>query len=429
MTGRFSLSLRRFAIERNGAAAHEPLRGRGTVRQTPEGRLHFSFRGRVEFPLVHWWGPAGRARKANEMPTLVGIDSSGREWRGGQVALHNIATNIPHTNRGTASGAIQELSCCSAATPESPQLRLLIPGKHRTPLATWRFADAPATFCVINHGEHLEVLVSSPSELPGDLDLRIQEAFWFVLGSQSLAIVVQRTRDQVLETSVYSQPVVCVQAADVLLHPQISNKDSLADIIVRYVHYSREGLPEEFHPTSGHIRRVRTAATIEQEVLAVCVAIEAFVRREHATRGEPSEDTIRSVNEIEAHIESWNGDLDTKKRVLGCVRRIRAKDARSAIHELARDGPLTTLHSAAWERTRHISAHGSLPRDRLQQVIEDRPLLSQAMEFLILDRIGYKGPVSDRATLGWPTVSFPRSNAPPPTRDNLDHTDVSSVRK
>jgi hypothetical protein len=75
---------------------------------------------------------------------------------------------------------------------------------------------------------------------------------------------------------------------------------------------------------------------------------------------------------------------------------------------MAINGPLLPEHYRAWQGLRNAFVH-SLEQEgaSVEKLLDRVRLVYQALIALILDRIGYSGPMTDFATVGWPTIVFP----------------------
>jgi hypothetical protein len=243
------------------------------------------------------------------------------------------------------------------------------------------------------------------------LDTRLEEALWFSLGQPLTADVVQyrlgdrsgvivhsRGRSERLPTAVAPYSTGMVDSAQVL-----------ADILCKYLEYVRQYGEQRFHPLSVLIRRQLRArgGTIEERALALSVAIEGVLHHGFESIGEPEAIILNAVSKLEALLEDHLKSSVLKDRVEGFLRAVARPNPRTALRTLAARGVVTDQQVDAWERLRHVAAHGKeheLPFRELYQMSQHLMVLLHA---LVFDLIGYRGPYTDYGARGWPTRRSP----------------------
>lgn len=250
-------------------------------------------------------------------------------------------------------------------------------------------------------------VLGSAEEMPAGLDTRLEEALWFSLGQPLTADVVQyRRRDR---TGVLVHSRRRSEKLSTAWVPYASNiidaAPVLSELFCRYLAYVAKYDEERYHPLSVLIRKAVRAAegTIEEEALALSVAIEGVLHHGFEHLGEAEADVVAAVKKLEALLEQHFKPSALDKRLDGFLKAVTRPSSRTALHNLQKPGVVTEEQVNAWERLRHVAAHGkeySLP---FREVYELTQQLRVLLNLLVFEIIGYSGPYTDYGAIGWPT--------------------------
>ncbi|MDZ4259123.1 MAG: hypothetical protein U0974_01230 [Gemmatimonadales bacterium] len=417
LSGQFGLTLTSLAISPVDSSRDPSVTGVGILAQGDGGKLELSYVGRIVAPPVMAFPrhPPGTLTDLSDMPTLRATDALGRVWTGSPVRLPPLC--LPGTTSGTGTVAVDRIVATSETSTDGPTLRLLIPGTFILPLSRWDILDEAVRISLVQLENGLQVEVHSQDQLPVGYDGWLEEALWFTTGVVSTAVLTESRSSGGLE-AVISPPTTPAWKSffPPPLRPLPSNAGNLAEIFRRYLAYVSGGKDGRFHPTSADLKTVGGGGRpiIDHIALAVSVAVEALVRREYPTDGTPTAAVQLALGELKEHVEAWPGDAEARRRVTGSIQQMLRPNPRSALQRMSKDGPLLPRHYDDWNALRHAFAHGVGHQDGDLDLLVKRCFSCyQALQALILERIGYVGTVVDCTTTGWPTVTFPFRRDPP----------------
>jgi len=263
-----------------------------------------------------------------------------------------------------------------------------------------RFRDAgleiSATSGAGTFGQHLSAI--------------IEETIWFTLGQPLRADIIQyrignregitiysRGRDDGLPSAMPPYRIGIVDSAEVL-----------GEIFCKYLAHVSGERTESYHPLSVLVRKAlrAEAGTVEELALARSVAIEGIVNLAFSNLGKPKTGVIAAASALEGLLEE---PLESavicviKDRVQGFFAALRRPSSRMALRSLAESGVITEQQLEAWEKLRHVAAHGQEYQLPFREVFELSEHLRVLMARLVFELIGYKGAYTDYGTPAWPT--------------------------
>jgi len=279
----------------------------------------------------------------------------------------------------------------------------------------WKISDQDWEICFRRGENGLSVEVLSPRMAnPRNLCRRVEETIWFALGQPLAADVVRyrwggrggclirsRGRSAKLPSAL---PPYAFQFTD--------TAEVLGSIFLSYLRFAIGEARDRYHPVSIQIRKVLEAErrTIEEQALALCVAIEGLVNIGFIHHGHASEETLKAVSSLETVLFEPLKNSILRERVKGFVSSVKRANARNALHSLAEKGMIAREQLQAWEDLRHDAAHGKEYALHYREIAESVFRLRVLMNSLILQLIGYDGPYTDYGTLGWPTKQSRNNN-------------------
>ena len=378
-----------------------------------DGRIEVTFHKPLTFPGVFHLpaSPPGTLTHASDYPALEFTDTVGRVWKG-RCRVH-----IPFANNeGLTFGDVDSLTSVAATPSGAHRASVVLAGSHRLPVSVLAFPHDKWDITIRGLDSGVALSAESPAALPSRMDTRLQEACWFVIGGDAPAVLVETQGPDGITTTIYSfRALKHTSLLGPPLRPRPSNGPHIAEMFVRYLQYILDDPSDRFHPTSADLRLMHSSArsTIEQAALAVSVTIEAFIRREYPKAGSPHPATAEAFASLRSYLDKWEGPHDVRNRVRSFIGQALGANPRSALLQMSREGPLLPQHYEAWQGVRHAFVH-SLEQQgsTLDRLVERVRLLHQAITVLILDRIGYSGPITDYTAVRWPVVAFPLARPP-----------------
>lgn len=242
---------------------------------------------------------------------------------------------------------------------------------------------------------------------PAGLDTRLEEALWFCLGQPLTADIVQfRLRDRsgtVVHSRGRSEKLPTAFAP--YSASMVDSATVLADIFCKYLQYVSKYREQRFHPLSVLIRKELRArgGTIEERALALSVAIEGVLHHGFQDMGKPEAAVVKAVCELEALLEDHLKLSVLKERVEGFLGAVTRPSPRTALRTLRASDVVTEEQVNAWERLRHVAAHGKEYELPFRQLYEMSQHLLVLLNVLVFELIGYDGPYTDYGAVGWPT--------------------------
>ena len=166
---------------------------------------------------------------------------------------------------------------------------------------------------------------------------------------------------------------------------------------------------EKCHPLSATIRSVlrSSASIIQDESLALGVAVESLLREYFAAAGEPDADSVAAADAAMAHLDSWSGPEAIRQRIHTCIGHIKGANPRTAIRTLVSNGTILDRHRDAWEELRNTATHGLVSDDDVHHLVELCDTVHQLFVLLVFAIVDYTGPFTDYCTPGYPCSHFP----------------------
>jgi len=425
----------------------ETYEGPGLIWFSEEGRLLFRQYSVREENTKQWNfrtpAEAGQVIPDRSFYDLAATDANGREWTSERL--------IPNTHRVATgnvivSGALSEI-VSGGKYPEDLNLAgatldywifhdLPFPanattirrestarGKLRSTSGTtnaWRFRSQAMSFLLIRRSEHDCTIRVTATRVPHNpaFPRRIAESFQLLLGTPlAWGVMKYREGNQVklfisskrapLRSGRFQPPLPTSQLQygggkhTSEYHRRLFNK------------YLRAVLDESARRSSiwGLVNAIYEASSsrfLDAEALTLTVAIESLLHNEFQSIGGLSDEETSALDDLRAHIGSWEGNAKLKKRIIGFFDTIASPRAVDRMRELSNRKLISEDQSKAWERVRNLSTHA------YQSVrIESREFISLIQKchvlfyHLVFISIGYKGPYMDVASRGWPIRSFP----------------------
>ncbi len=441
--GKFELRAPHMELVLRGDPARR-FSGGGWLRQD-EGRLSYELYSSTDsVTLDQFMAPLmeapGSWTRHSQLYDLTLQDTSGRTWTAEKTRVQTDAIN--NQSGAIAHGTVRQVECSSRA--EQPMNgarmwlyfpgRLRLPATHRTttqitvaedqPLVGWTFnvwlvEDADRRFRFTRHEEGVELVVECGNPLEPGFDTRIEEALWLVLGRHAQWGALHIASGGHQRATIRPRPSPPPNRAREPL--ELDDPDHAPDIAELFLKYldsaSREGRSGAYAPASAQLLRVvrASAGNVDEQVVALVLAIEDLARRYFSDFGTPPESERDAISSLQEHVNDWGGELrskeiDVRDRVIKFLDGWKGSNARQVLLALQERGVITAEQRLTWEGLRHKAAHGSFVSgttiETLRAASEHCDHLHQLLLRLIFTMIGYRRRFTDRTEVAWPTKTF-----------------------
>jgi hypothetical protein len=404
------------------------FRGAGYVRQTPEGNIEYTIYDQTRVPEIGQYLSSGLGVVIpdEQFYDLEIRDWKGRTWRGEQTLP--ATSGIGEEKGVVCRGSLDEIECYETSS-FNDELWLFLPGEFNIPVNTgtgivetklegefhrfdpniWLINSEDYQIVITKVSGGIEVKVT-PVEigLPEYFDMRLEESLWFTLALPIQWKLRESQRKGTCQFRIRSArsnfPSPRLKPP---LQPSFNNHvDEIGEILTRYLRYVLPYNKPLYHPVSAIIRRTlrASAISIEAEALTLSVAIESIVRREFSELGKPKPVAISAMDSAIAHVDTWTGDEDMKRRVIKAINGWKGANAREILKQLVESGVILEQHHEAWNAIRHPIVHGRKSNISWDELRLQCDLTYMGLIRIIFKVLGYVGPYTDRALSGWPTV-------------------------
>ena len=418
--------------------------GSGTIRQTPDRRLHFrlvttettSDQARLANILSGEHGRPGKLIPADAYYSFAATDLFAWTWTsqrihidaasgpGGSCILGDLPV-LEHTEPSSRDGNRLTLRFrsdveipCNTAT----ETRTLVAERELRSATrnAAKFDVGPYNFLLEKDSDGLTVSVDSGrEEMAPQIETRVVESLQFVTARTLSWILMQKQAGgcstTCLRSSHAERPTKLSSPVEYRhLH---SAESSVWPLFGRYFEHilSFSGKSAyEMHPLSAWLNFVRDASSgsIFAKGLGLGIAIEGVLAAEFSAAGEPTVDVTSAVKEAVAFLGNWDGDSRVKERALTALRAMLRPRAKDRLLSLVADGSIRRKDFNAWDAIRNRAAHARPPeREKLQKWIDNCFRAEVLLYHLIFRAIGYEGQFTDYGADGWPQVDYPIAQA------------------
>jgi hypothetical protein len=429
--GRLSLDCPSMVLSNGSAEKPRRFSGPGRLSLDENGRLQLVLYDPEHDPdpgaLLLILGP-GEWVAESEVYDLEAVDLAGTTWRSGNltvgVSAHvarpgAIVRASPATLTSEEERVHGGREWCSLYFPhrvEAPRNVTTVTTAEETDTKLHRRSSERNVWAIGCEGMDVRMrfheggfevdAISRNGSLPQDLAAIVEESIWFTLGQPVRADVVRyrragregilvhsRGRDDALASAMPPYHIHIVDSAAVL-----------GAMFSRYLAHVSVGRDGRYHPLSVLIRRAlrAEAGTLEEAALARCVVVEGIADLAFPDLGKPSPKTLKAVVALEDLLREHLESSLIRTRVEGFFGALRGRNARAALHSLAEQGVVTDDQLEAWERLRHVAAHGREYQLPLREVFELSQKVRVLMSRLVFESIGYAGAYTDYGSPGWP---------------------------
>ncbi|HEX6909852.1 MAG TPA: hypothetical protein VF142_05645, partial [Longimicrobium sp.] len=283
----------------------------------------------------------------------------------------------------------------------------------RTVRNVWKVDGPEYSIRILRVDDGLEIEATrQEGAFPRHFDLRLLESLWFVLA---------RPVDWQIRRHITAEAdrLTIVPRLRPLESPRLNPplffrrngrfSAALGEMLIKYLDYITPYLEPRYHPTSVNVRQtlLASATNIQTEALALGIGVESFIRREYERLGSPDEETLDGLAAALSYMEQWNGSEKLRERLCNAVSGMKGSNPRTAMNKLLQSGVLTEEQHKAWTKLRNTTAHGMDLIDDPVQVVQWCDHTHLMLLRLIFSRIGYKGPYTDYATVGWGETQYP----------------------
>lgn len=428
----------------SGSASGRTYSGGGSLRQADDG---------LDFEL---YAPGERATlkqledrmqqlpgtwvDESQLATLELTDQRGRHWRANKVSVHE------HFSAGglIARGRVRQLEHAverrSDQELESHRIWMHLPGRLRLPRVqatetritvadrhasvevqrdAWLVMDSGIEWLFTYSEAGVDLLIESSSPFPPGFETRVEEALWFIVAREARWSILRLNSDSTSRFVVrpMQPPSRCRLRPPLDAHREPSWIPDIEQLLLSYLHFiANEGEQGATAPTSAQLLRVirASASNVDEEALALSLAIESLVERHFSSWAEPEQEEQEELERLRGHIRQAIVSESLKRRVIGTLGRWKGSSPHSALQRLAEAGVISDEQRRVWKKMRPMTAHGNFVAGRtvnsLRAAAEDCDQLQQLLLRLILHTIGYSGRYNDRTTPGWPVREFPDAN-------------------
>lgn len=416
--------------------------GAGHIQHREDGKLEFVlYAPNSEISIQDLFGPSVKAGEwipETEFYELTAFDIKNRSWTAGYILPDFTA----HADRPglVIRGRIYELTHTDESDHlGSPGIWMHFPGDIQIPVNTsttttieslnkstvnvnrniWLIEAKPWKIIATKEDSGLEVLVSfadekADAEFEPQMGSRIEEILWFVLSRTLSWDVLQCQSKSNQEIRVRSRAGI-VRTPRVRPPMEIQRLESatvLGKMAALYLRHAVANTEERYHPISNQLYKViyaSSAEAIEQEALAVSVAIEAVVHSEFAEYRKVNPEIVQEIKGALEFFKGWDGSPAIADRIRIAIGNIKGASDRGALRALVPEGIITQDQFDTWEKVRHPAAHRGVFSYTRRELVELCDKLYQLLLFLIFRTIGYEGDFTDHTKPGWPSVRYPLS--------------------
>lgn len=151
---------------------------------------------------------------------------------------------------------------------------------------------------------------------------------------------------------------------------------------------------------------IASTGTLQAFVLSLSVCVENLTGQ---LAGEFNIDTLakEEFKALREYLAQWSGKEDIKDRAIGLLSMLRSKSTKQVLEALREENVIEDKHIKAWKEIRHSLAHGGIIEFPINEDFWlKRNLLISVVYRLILRKIGYRGLLTDHASLGMESVDF-----------------------
>ena len=430
---RFHLDLLDLVLVRRGHP-DDVYRGPGFIRQSAEGKMEYRIYDRerqLSFGDTFLSLGVGASIPDDRFYDLEARDMRGRTWS----ATRTLPTVDSSTDiRGSiCSGTAWQITCTEKA-PESSttdRLWMYLPGEFKLPtsagtrvvrealerksysydLNLWQIENDRFEFLLTKVDNGLEVEASlADGTFPEHLDMRLEEALWFVLASPAKWSLLEEFRGGLHRFTIRAPRDSTIRPR---LRPPLEpghgeQATHLGEMFTRYLEFILLYTKDRYHPISVAIyRNLRASAlSVDSEALWLPVSIETVIEQCFQHLGHPEQSVLKNLEEAIKHIEKWMGEPAIITRIVKAIKLWGGQNTREALNQLVQMGVISELQLTAWNRVRHRMAHGRQISNLLEELPELCDLIYIALLRLLFEAIGYSGPYTDRSRVGWPTIEY-----------------------
>jgi hypothetical protein len=277
----------------------------------------------------------------------------------------------------------------------------------------WRFHVAKSK-------EGFEVDVASDMPFPSDFEMRIVEALRFVTAHPlNWRVIVTRVAGQefwrlsseqkTTRVTALQRPLSCD------LYEDFSNFWHLFGKYLEYV--VTNSTDSDWNKCSVHLNHALEASANSADAWAValCIAVEGCAGLVDWTETPAANAHRKALGKyVRAHLKDvCLQGTDFEKRATGLLGMLANPRLQDRLSPLVADGWVNAEHIEAWKQLRHPGAHGTvmqfsgLDSDQISAFLLKIHKASMLMHHLCFYLIGYQGPHTNYAMIGWPTVPYP----------------------
>ncbi|HEX3359201.1 MAG TPA: hypothetical protein VHS31_19635 [Tepidisphaeraceae bacterium] len=406
-------------------------RGPGIIRQKSDRQLWVTmFVENMTGASLSTEGAAGEIIPRNQLYRLTAKDITGRYWKsrsvylvakpGSSLVLSGRLYELHHLSDRFLSGQLELIIFDDFPIPwnrESKIRESTISGARamRGGAQGVKFS-CPDFSVVVTKAESEVSIEANPrhgnQRLPYRIDNRLIETLQFIVARPIAWSVRLKYRRNFLHVTLRTPAPA---GTGVHLHPpirllQIPMRGDIWRLFRRFLIHILNYPQRDMHPISKTVYGICEASrgTIDATGLALAVGIEAVVKDEFATFGEPTPRTQRALASLAIHLESWRGPKKLKARLSGLLKMIESPSTKDRLFSLISKHAVTKQQIRDWQELRNRMAHGTrfgaADTARLLKACDKATVL---LYHLIFRAIGYRGIYTDYGTREWPNRHYP----------------------
>lgn len=416
------------------------IMGSGTIGQQVSGSLTLTLYAPsgvdrdILLSVLHS-GPRGAVLEDNDLFALEATDERGRRWTarglslqpqfsagGSAVIRADMEEVVSDDELADGTVVFTSYSPVDTAIPcnqSTETTRVAADGQSsQLSLDIWEIVESSFSIWLRRmEGGLRTTCLSTDGVLAPQLDTRLDETVWFVLGVLTdWTVLEERDKYHRFRTTIRKIP----DYRRSRWHPPLDTwpRAECASYVHLFQRFLRHILPyteERFHPLSTVWRVVLKSCTttIDDQVRALAVGVETLVEMYFKASMHESTGAAAEIHRLGLYLNGFQGTERMMSRLNGIPKQMLRANVRTALVNLVAEGLLTEDQRQSWEATRHLTAHKTESGLEVQALLTHSRNLYQALALLTFAAIGYEGEYFDYSSDNFRTRRLPRDpNAP-----------------
>ena len=236
--------------------------------------------------------------------------------------------------------------------------------------------------------------------------MRIHEALQFVLGRvlRWSVLEIQAGGGTLTRVSAVPDNRHKTRVGPPIAYRGIDKDGFIWTLFDRYLTYALPYREELYHPVFGLFHSIieSGAASLEAEMLASSVGIEALLKEAFGYFGQPTETLSHEIKAVRKGICGMSITPSMKQRVLGSLSSMLSLSPKDQLYAMKNAGLIEERLIKAWGKLRNKAAHGTIidptEIENYVRLCDSNIVLFYQLLFLA---IGYSGVYTDYSTVGY----------------------------